>query len=508
MTLTNSVEIRWGSITMYTYSMAFDVLSLSRLLRGELKNADERANSLVDSVIMARDLSVHAHPQFVTAIVVASRELEALLDKDEPRASAVRAGVLIVDNSHRDSDSRADSALIESLIHSSGVLAIVCPPSERNGLLSEIAAALAIDQAAEDRLVTSGTKVLTQIARLGGVKSVMAELAHRIDGWAVLLDSQGHAIASSGAGALHVRDAAAVALNQPVRVRHPGLQLHSVGASEDLTAYLVVASRAGAMSRIRDLTSHGAALLDLLLRTHDNTTTDRLGRDVMITSLLTGRSADPRTLLRRWGVHEDNLTAFVLSSRSKAVDLERLVTRWFDELGWVHVMTLENGAVLGFIRDDRVDAVAALVENYARDVNVPLRCGIGSSAPIEHLEQSASEARQAHEVAVADAQVRVNYEALPTVRFVLDQLDHDAQSSLAGTLNGLRNSDGQHAELTRTVRVYLAEHGSLGVTATELNIHRQTLSSRLRQIEERTGLSMDNPDDRTAAWLALRALER
>lgn len=493
---------------MYTRAMAFDVLSLARLLGGDLKNADGRSTTPVDSVIMARDLSVHAHPQFVTAIVVASGELEALLDENEPRAAAVRAGVLIVDVLAHDHDLPADNGIVEGLIQASGVLAIMCPPSRKSGLLSEIAGALAVDQAAEDRLVTSGTKVLTQIARRGGVKSVMAELAHRIDGWAVLLDSQGHAIASSGAGALHVRDAAAVALNQPVRVRHPGLQLHTVGASEDLTAYLVVASRAGAMSRIRDLSSHGAALLDLLLRTHDNTTTDRLGRDVMITSLLTGRSADPRTLLRRWGVHEDNLTAFVLSSRSKAVDVERLVTRWFDDLGLVHVMTLENGAVLGFIRDDRVDAVASLIEDYARDVNVPLRCGIGTSAPIEQLEQSASEARQAHEVAVADAQVRVNYEALPTVRFVLDQLDGDAQSSLAGTLNGLRNNEGKHAELTRTLRVFLAEHGSLGVTATQLDIHRQTLSSRMRHIEERTGLSMDNPDDRTAAWLALRALER
>jgi len=493
---------------MYTGNMAFDVLSLARLLGGHLRNADERATSPVDSVIMAHDLSVHAHPQFVTAIVVVAEDLAALLDPLEPRAEAVRAGVLIVDTDVRSSSAVDESAALERLITDTGVLAILCPPRRKSAIFSEIAAALAIDQAAEDRLVTSGTKVLTQIARRGGVKAVMAELAHRIDGWTVLLDSQGHAIASSGAGALHVRDAAAVALNQPVRVRHPGLQVHSVGASEDLTAYLVVASRAGAMSRIRDLSSHGAALLDLLLRTHDNTATDRLGRDVMITSLLTGQSADPRTLLRRWGVHEDNLTAFVLSSRSKAVDLERLVTRWFDELGWVHVMTLDNGALLGFIRDDRVDAIASRIEDYALDVNVSLRCGVGTSTPIENLAQSAAEARQAHEVAVADAQVRVNYEALPTVRFVLDQLNDGAQSNLAGTLNGLRGSDGAHGELTRTLRVYLAEHGSLGVTATHLEIHRQTLASRLHQIEERTGLSMGNPDDRTAAWLALRALER
>lgn len=493
---------------MYNQGMAFDILSLARLLNGRIINADERVTRPIDSVIDASKLSVHAHPQFITAIVVPCDQVAALLDPRDPRATAVRAGVLIVDTPAIGGAPVNELIVVEQLIEENNVLAIVCPPRQHSGAFSEIAAALAIDQAAEDRLVTSGTKVLTQIARRGGVKAVTAELAHRIDGWAVLLDSQGHAIASSGAGALHVRDAAAVALNQPVRVRHPGLQVHIVGASEDLTAYLVVASRAGSMSRIRDLSSHGAALLDLLLRTHDNTTTDRLGRDVMITNLLTGQSADPRTLLRRWGVHENSLTAFMLSSRSKSVDLERLVTRWFDELGWVHVMTIDNGALLGFIRDDRVDAIASRIENYAREVNAALRCGVGTSAPIEHLEQSASEARQAHEVAVADARVRVNYEALPTVRFVLDQLDDGAQSNLAGMLNGLRNDDGEHGELTRTLRAYLAEHGSLGVTATQLDIHRQTLTSRLHHIEERTGLSMDNPDDRTAAWLALRALEK
>jgi purine catabolism regulator len=38
-------------------------------------------------------------------------------------------------------------------------------------------------------------------------------------------------------------------------------------------------------------------------------------------------------------------------------------------------------------------------------------------------------------------------------------------------------------------------------------VHRQTLAARIRRIEDLSGLSMSNPDDRTAAWLAIRALE-
>jgi purine catabolism regulator len=139
---------------------------------------------------------------------------------------------------------------------------------------------------------------------------------------------------------------------------------------------------------------------------------------------------------------------------------------------------------------------------------MPLRLGLGSPAPTDALARSATEARQAHEVAVVDARPVVRYRALPTIAYVLDRLDPPDGKRLAGVLDPLRDADGEHGELTRTMRTYLAEHGAWGVTASRLGVHRQTLASRIQRIEELTGLSMANPDDRAAAWLALRALER
>ncbi|GAA3877128.1 hypothetical protein GCM10022381_19590 [Leifsonia kafniensis] len=479
--------------------MARDVSSVARVLAGTLIGSSVSGGAPVDSAVPAQDFTVHAHPNFASLVVATPVELRALLDPADPRREAVRKAVLVTTE---------DSRELRELIEASRATAILCSGADARVLHPTLVALLATDQAAEDRLVTSGTKVLTQVARRGGVSAVIAELALRIDGWAVLLDGQGHPIASAGAGALHVQDATAVAFRRPVRVRHPGLQVHPVGPNEDLTAYLVIASHERSMSRNRDLASQAAALLDLILRTHDHTVTERLGREVMITTLLSGTPAAAASLLQRWGVHETSLTAFVLSSRSKAVDLERLVTRWFDELGWVHVMTTLNGRVLGFVRDDHVASIAALVESYASEVQVPLRCGIGSSAGIDALGRSASEARQAHDVAVTDGRPVARYRALPTVHYVLDRLDDDSTAQIADALNGLRDDGGRHGDLTRTLRVYLAEHGSWGVTATQLGIHRQTLASRIQRIEELTGLSMSDPDDRTAAWLAIRALER
>lgn len=377
----------------------------------------------------------------------------------------------------------------------------------QSALHARVTALIAADQAAADRLVTTGTKVLTQVARRGGATAVIAELAHRIDGWAVLLDAHGQVITTAGAGRLHVDDAVAVALGRPVRVRHPGLQVHQVGSDWDLTRYLVISSRSSITSRNRDLASQAAALFDLVLRTHDPSRTEHLGREALIGILLTGGSP-AANLLRRWGVREKSLTAFQLAARTRTVDLRRLIRRWLDELGAEHVFVSESGAVRGFIPDDPADGLAARVAAFTPPVSGSVHLGLGLPAPVEMLGRSAIQARQALDSALAGGRTVVRYTELPTVEYVLDALNGEATSQLAAALDALRDAAGEHGDLTETLRVYLAVHGGHRASAAQLGIHRQTLTSRIRRIEELTGLSMDQADDRTAAWLALRALGR
>lgn len=61
-------------------------------------------------------------------------------------------------------------------------------------------------------------------------------------------------------------------------------------------------------------------------------------------------------------------------------------------------------------------------------------------------------------------------------------------------------------ELRLTLLTFLKHHGSRLKVAEELGIHRNTVRHRLGQVEELTGLALDDPADRVSAWVALQAL--
>lgn len=493
--------------TWYSHVMALDIQTVARAVRGTLIVGQLPGHTPIDGLARLSEYVVVANRNFATLLTGGTDELHDRLAPGSPTSETIVRGVFVTD----DDSARLRAALTENRM--TAILGAQLPgePETAAGtvppaaLHAQLSAILSDDQAASDRLVTAGTKVLTQVARRGGAPAVIAELAHRIDGWAVLLDAHGQMITSAGAGRLHIDDATAVALGRPVRLRHPGLQVHQVGSDRDLTGYLVIASRSSVTSRNRDLASQSAALFDLVLRTRDPSLTERLGREALMGVLLAGGSEAGR-LLRRWGVHEAGLTAFHLGTRTRTIDLERLAVRWLDELGAEHIFVGGGGRVRGFVPDALADELAARVQAFTPLGSGRAHLGLGLPASVELLRRSALQAKQALDTAIEDGQTVLRYSELPTVELVLDAMGDESSAQLAAVLDGLREPDGAHGVLTDTLRVFLAEHGAQRATASRLGIHRQTLTSRVRRIEELTGLSLDRADDRAAAWLALRAL--
>jgi purine catabolism regulator len=465
----------------YTADMTRDLASIARLLGATLVDGGPLgAKDPVSSVVPLADFAVVPHPQFATLVVGDPVEIASALGSGD-RRDELRLAVVVV------------TGPLDTVPE--GVTAIVDPDLAPVVVLPTLQALLATDAAAEDRAVLAATKVLALAARRSGVAGVVAELARRLDGWAVLLDRDAQPIASAGAGALHIGDAVAVAFNRPVRVRSRALQVHPVGTDEDMSAFLVVTARSGSTSRARDLSSQAAALLDLLLRTHDGSRTERLGRATMMRVLEEGGST-ALALAKEWGVRERSLAAFSLSARSSSVDAERVVIHWLEDLGAPHLLTAAHGLVSGFARDEHIDEIARRASTFS----VPLHLGLGSPAPVDALAGSAEEARRAHDVAVAEVRTVVRYRSMPTIDLVLDRLAPSDARRLAALLEPLRDDD-----LVETLRGFLAENGAWGAAAARLGVHRQTLAARVRRIEHITGLSMSSADDRAAAWLALRA---
>jgi PucR family transcriptional regulator, purine catabolism regulatory protein len=478
--------------------MARDLLALAAALGGSLHPGPAAGSpgdaTLVDAALRWRDFTLIGHPTFATIVVADRLDLDgATLDGSDPRLPLLPRAVLAL----------PDTELARAWLPEAPGTVLLAPATTGELLHAKLTAVLALDQAAEDRAVTLGTKVLTQVARRGGAAAVVNELAARVDGWAVLLDTHGQTVATSGAGSLHVADAAAVAFNRPVRVRHPGLQVHPVGLGEDLTAYLVFSSRSGRESTHRDLAAQAAALLDLVLRRQDHSATERLGREVMMSTVLTG-GAEAATLLRRWGVREERLAAFELSSRSQAVDVERLLRRWFDALGVPHLFTLEQDVAKGLIAEEWLGALENKAEEFGTPPRPALRLGVGSTRPVDALGPSAIEAREAHQSAV-DAAVTVRrYHSMPSVEYVMDRLAASDAARLGSLLDPLAlRPDGE--QLLRTLRAYLVANGAWSGAARTLGVHRQTLMHRVASIEELTGWDLSDVDARTGAWLALRA---
>ncbi|MBC9954545.1 helix-turn-helix domain-containing protein [Leucobacter sp. cx-42] len=477
--------------------MALTVSAVTRAVRGTFISQGLSSLSPIDSVTAHEDLVVVGNPGYSTLITGDTDALFARVDSSQENAQLFANTVWV---------SYADSPELRDKLAARGLNAILGCALEGDALHAAITALLVEDRAASDRLVSSGMKVLTQAARRGGVTAVIAELTHRVNGWAVLLDPQGQLIASAGAGRLHVTDASAVALGRPVRVRHEGLQIHQVGSDRDLAGYLVIATRSGTMSHARDLASLAAELCDLLLRTHDPSRTDHLGREALMKTLLDGGPA-ALELLRRWGVHEHTLTAFALGSRSRTIDAERILRRWLHEMGAEYVFASRGGRMLGFVREDLVPNLLQRVEELRPVAGQRLHVGVGTAAPGDNLSYSASQALQALETALDDGQTVVHYERVSSVSLVLGALAETPRAQLAQVLDPLRDDHGIHGDLTATLRVFLAENGRHRVSADRLGIHRQTLTARLQRVEDLTGLSLAQVDDRTTAWLALRAID-
>lgn len=354
---------------------------------------------------------------------------------------------------------------------------------------------------AEDLLISRGMVALTQAARRGGQEGILTELALQIDGWAALIDRFGKAISATGAARIHIDDATTLALNKSRTLRNTDMQLHSVGQPEDPRAFLVVSSRRGSESRIRELSSQAASLMDLAFFAERDGRVDEIARTDVVDVLLSGSSSLAKRLANRWGFRSETLCVAVLRSRSRAVMLERIALEWLVELEVPRTLRTTAQAVTIIISPEVVPAFLEKLELAAAG-GVPVRCGIGRPTELGQLNQSLRQAQQALDIAVSDGKPSIQFENLPLVDLVLRNLSPVALGVLSDPIR-LLSAEENGPLLLNSLKVFIAENGSWEAAASQLGVHRHTLKNRITKIEELTGLSMMNAEDRFRAWLAI-----
>jgi sugar diacid utilization regulator len=140
-----------------------------------------------------------------------------------------------------------------------------------------------------------------------------------------------------------------------------------------------------------------------------------------------------------------------------------------------------------------------------------LRCAVGSAhlGP-DGLVTSVAEAKAAMNAARTSGRWQggaVPFDSVGLRRTLVDWYASDvAKDAVSTVLAPLAELDPVRAQrLVHTLQVYLDHQGSLSRTAEVLNLHRNAVSYRVKQVFDLLDVDPDNPDDRLLLQLACRA---
>ena len=150
---------------------------------------------------------------------------------------------------------------------------------------------------------------------------------------------------------------------------------------------------------------------------------------------------------------------------------------------------------------------SAIVERYPE---VTVVAGIGGCCrqPVE-ISRSYGEARRAIDAAarMGTTPAVVAYDDLGIHRLLLQVPDLGELRSFATSVLGDLVREPGRAELRQTLTAWFRTGGSPQRTARELHLHANTVSYRIRRVEEITGLRLDDYHDRLLAQVACEIVE-
>lgn len=365
-----------------------------------------------------------------------------------------------------------------------------------------ISKAVAAEEYAAVTRAYQAQQALTSAAvRTDGANAVVRQLARRLGGWALLLDTRGSVRAGSAELAEALRPelaklrAGSIPASSTFELDGAEVAVQSLGTGQRVRGFLAF----GRPDRLSPTDQHvlntAASLLTVgFERSHALDAAHRRLRTGLLRLMLAGESELALGVATDlWG---DLPTAPVRvavisgSAQAAAVDL-------IEDCG-DPVFHAETDDVLVIVLAD-TEVLSSLT-----DVHV----GVSEAADYATLTRAYHQARRALTVAER-MDIPVSWFAELADEGVLSLVDEAAARAFAQELLAplVEHDSNGRGELVTSLRAWLAHHGQWDPAAAMLGVHRHTLRHRMTKVEQLLGRALDSPDLRAELWLALRALE-
>ncbi|HZD17408.1 MAG TPA: helix-turn-helix domain-containing protein, partial [Actinomycetota bacterium] len=354
-----------------------------------------------------------------------------------------------------------------------------------------------------------------------GPDGLIAALARAVEGWAVVLDLHGVAVATSSESAERRlprlweeiqagrTDSAGFSLSLLDRGDHVSIQ--PVGARGHVEAFLAVGKRGSLRQFDRLVAGHAVSLVAIELdRRRAIADTERRLRGDFLDALVGGEvgAAEAAEGLRRFGFDRtDRVAVVALESPCPMDDLTWATEDVLSRLGGGFLTAPRSRELYVLVASDGAEQVAGFRRAVAAKVGAVVRAGAGSVVRPTQAGKSLREASYALKVARMEGREVADFRSLGTYRLLLTLQDPDALRAFADSvLEPLDGYDREHdGELVPSLRGFLEHNARWEAAAAELFVHRHTLRYRMRKVQELTGRDLGAAHDRMEFWLALRA---
>jgi len=164
-----------------------------------------------------------------------------------------------------------------------------------------------------------------------------------------------------------------------------------------------------------------------------------------------------------------------------------------------------TGVLIAQLAPDRVDLAVRQLSDGAAGSG---RAGVSRHVPAVDVVTGLRQAEAALRHADQCRRSVQRYEDVALHAVLLDAVPGHLRADLAATLLAPLDADREGPQLLGSLTAWLRHHGHVGAAASEVAVHRQTLTRRLARCEQLLGISLDSADDRTALWLALTVRQR